>query len=128
QPAYRSHEDPDTTIRKLYRENADLRVKIELLEQSLRDMNNGLSRRRIKVMPSLSDDHLRSDYVDLKTKVEEQQRIIEEQNEMLDEAQELMQQLKSDKESLQEQLEQARKVPQDYESQLLQAKEREASA
>ena len=44
-------------------------------------------------MPSLSDDHLRSDYVDLKTKVEEQ-RIIEEQNEMLDEAQELMQQLK----------------------------------
>ena len=45
-------------------------------------------------MPSLSDDHLRSDYVDLKTKVEEQQRIIEEQNEMLDEAQELMQQLK----------------------------------
>ena len=31
-------------------------------------------------------------------------------------------------ESLQEQLEQARKVPQDYESQLLQAKEREASA
>ena len=40
-------------------------------------------------MPSLSDDHLRSDYVDLKTKVEEQQRIIEEQNEMLDEAQEL---------------------------------------
>ena len=78
----------------MYRENADLRVKIELLEQSLRDMNNGLSRRRIKVMPSLSDDHLRSDYVDLKTKVEEQQRIIEEQNEMLDEAQELMQQLK----------------------------------
>lgn len=45
-------------------------------------------------MLSLSDDHLRSDYVDLKTKVEEQQRIIEEQNEMLDEAQELMQQLK----------------------------------
>ena len=45
-------------------------------------------------MPSLSDDHLRSAYVDLKTKVEEQQRIIEEQNEMLDEAQELMQQLK----------------------------------
>lgn len=43
---------------------------------------------------SLSDDHLRSDYVDLKSKVEEQQRIIEEQNEMLDEAQQLMQQLK----------------------------------
>ena len=69
-------------------------MKVELLEQSLRDVNNGLSRRRSELTLSLSDDHLRSDYVDLKSKVEEQQRIIEEQNEMLDEAQELMQQLK----------------------------------
>ena len=69
-------------------------MKIELLEQSLRDMNNGLWRRKGYMTTSFSDDHLHSDYADLKSKVEEQQRIIEEQNEMLDEAQQLMQQLK----------------------------------
>lgn len=42
----------------------------------------------------LSEEKLLKDYLDLKAKVESQQRLIDQQNEMLDEAQELMQQLK----------------------------------
>lgn len=43
---------------------------------------------------SVSDEKLRSDYANLQEKVAEQQKVIDNQNEMLDEAQVLMRQLR----------------------------------
>lgn len=48
---------------------------------------------RVPLRFRLSDETLRGDYVELKMKMGEQQRMIDEQNEMLDEAQVLIQKL-----------------------------------
>ena len=57
-------------MKQLYRENADLRVEIELLQQLLRDNSNGLwvdSHTLLRFR--LSDETLRGDYIELKMKM-----------------------------------------------------------
>ena len=84
----------EVAFKQLYRENADLRVRIEILEQTLQDQSNGLYRLLTYFnIDRLSDEKLWKDYFELKEQLGEKQRIIDEQNEMLDEAQTLMRQL-----------------------------------
>ena len=82
-------------MRQLYREIADLKVRNELLEQSVRDKENGMFVFWNSVLSySLSDERIMNDYQQLKSKVASLQQTIDNQNEMLDEAQSIMQQLK----------------------------------
>lgn len=70
-------------------------MRNEFLEQSLQDSNNGLYFFALYMsLNRLSDGKLLNDYQELKTKVESQQNLIDNQNEMLDEAQSLLRQLR----------------------------------
>lgn len=70
-------------------------MRNEFLEQSLQDSNNGLYLFALYMsLNRLSDGKLLNDYQELKTKVESQQNLIDNQNEMLDEAQSLLRQLR----------------------------------